>query len=174
MKKLLKCCKGSSGFTLMELMIVIAIIIILSGAIVSRVSTSGERAKLGKATQEAEEIATACRAYYADTGVWPKDLNPSLVTAPANPNALATGYDESGAGTSTGTGASKAPYLEIASGDTPKDPWGVDYIVDIRQVNSKNFLYVISTGLDKTDDGVDTSSGKAKGDDVAILVHRFN
>ncbi len=164
--------KKQSGFTLMELMIVIAIIIILSGAIVSRVSTSGERAKVGKATAEVEEIATACRAYYADTGVWPDaDANGIgvLVSAPSNQPA---GLDEYGNAT-TGSSPSKSPYLEVVQGTNPQDPWKHNYILKMNPIGGAKFLYVISKGPDGEDNGVD-ANGKAQKDDIAVMVHRFS
>jgi general secretion pathway protein G len=170
MIKTLKRSKGIAGFTLMELMIVIAIIIILSGAIVSRVSTSGERAKVGKATAEVEELATACRAYYADTGVWPGNDISVLLSAP---NPAPQGLDEYGKA-ATGDSPSKSPYLEVATGTTLLDPWKKPYQLTITTINGASFLYVISNGPNGNSDGINNSTGKVNPDDIAVLVHRFS
>lgn len=119
--------KRNGGFTLMELLIVIAIIMILAGAIVARIGTSGEKAKKAKVTAELEEISSGCRGFYADIGAWP--TNEAAIMGPA---ADLTAVDNDGAAL-TGAALAKAiddwkgPYLEATGDELPKDPWANKY-----------------------------------------------
>jgi prepilin-type N-terminal cleavage/methylation domain-containing protein len=59
------------GFTLIEIVIAVAIVAIFAAAISPMVFRHLEDAKVGKAQNEAETIATAVLNYYKDTGSWP-------------------------------------------------------------------------------------------------------
>ena len=51
------------GFTLVELLVVVAMIAVLGGALTTSVSQSRKRAQIAKATQDAKEITNAILAY---------------------------------------------------------------------------------------------------------------
>lgn len=146
----------NKGFTLMELMIVIAIIMILAGAIVARVSTTGERAKVAKAKAECEEIASACRAFNLDTGLWPIDFDgliKSATTKGNNEEYVSTDI------TSIPGASWEGPYLETEKEEVPLDPWGQPY--QLKYDNGPpHKLYV--------------RAGTAHEDDVYRLVHLLN
>ena len=59
------------GFTLIEVVIAVAIVAILAAAISPMVFHHLEDAKVGKAQNETETIALAVMSYYKDTGTWP-------------------------------------------------------------------------------------------------------
>ncbi len=59
------------GFTLIEIVIAVAIVAIFAAAISPMVFRHLEDAKVGKAQNEAETIATAILNYYKDVGAWP-------------------------------------------------------------------------------------------------------
>ena len=59
------------GFTLIEIVIAVAIVAIFAAAISPMVFRHLEDAKIGKAQNEAETIATAVLNYYKDVGAWP-------------------------------------------------------------------------------------------------------
>lgn len=147
--------KLNKGFTLMELMIAIAIIMILAGAIVARLGSGTEKAKIGKATGELQEIVTASRSFFGDTGVWPEDTK-SLVNS-----ATTTGYNEYGeSGKSFEEGGVwRGPYLETkVPGEVPNDPWKQSYTI-------------VPTG----DNAINAhSNGPPKGQPIDILIHRFS
>lgn len=163
--------KRGGGFTLMELMIVIAIIMILSGAIIARIGTGSEKAKIAKATSELNEIAAACRVFRLDTGLWPKNVS-VLVSAPTN-----EGYDDQ-TFQKVGNILSKPPYLEVAQNTVPPDPWGHDYGVWVLTVDQKkvghNNLYAWSNGPNGSFQAANYDTGEANGDDIAVLLHRCN
>jgi len=140
--------RNRKGFTLMELMMVIAIIMILAGAIVARVSTTGERAKVAKATAELEELASACRAFNLDTGLWPIDVQ-SLITKPIE------GLNEDYGSQAIPVDSWRGPYIEVETAEVPKDPWDEAYRID----NSGKKLYVKAGALHE---------------DIELLVHLYN
>jgi len=59
------------GFTLIEIVIAVAIVAIFAAAISPMVFRHLEDAKVGRAQNEAETIATAVLNYYKDVGAWP-------------------------------------------------------------------------------------------------------
>ena len=67
------------GFTLMELLIVITLIVILAGIAISSYSTSVRRAKEAVLRENLFRMNEALDQYLADKGKWPPDLS-ALVT----------------------------------------------------------------------------------------------
>lgn len=64
------------GFTLIELMVVVAIIAILSYLVVANMGRMRAKAKLGRVSTELNDIAKALSAYYQDNGYsYPADAN---------------------------------------------------------------------------------------------------
>lgn len=159
----------------MELMIVIAIIMILAGALTARMSSSGEKAKIAKATSEMEAIASGLRAAYADTGAWfygnSWGGDAGLIDS-ANIKAL----DDTGKGLSATQLADvkdnwNGPYL-VAVGSLPLDPWKKEY--NIYASSSAGALAILCRGPNKAwQSGGSWYKGEATGDDIVILVHRF-
>lgn len=62
------------GFTLIELMIVMAIISIMASLLIPQFSTSIARAKDVKLKADLATLDSAIMMYYVDKGVYPKDL----------------------------------------------------------------------------------------------------
>ena len=63
--------KGNSGFTLLELLTVIAIMIILAGILVPTVGMVRQKAKAARAQADIESLCVALKMYEADFGVFP-------------------------------------------------------------------------------------------------------
>ena len=71
--------RQARGFTLMELLIVITLIVILAGIAISTHATSVRRAKEAALKENLFRLNESLDQYHADKGIWPPDLS-SLVT----------------------------------------------------------------------------------------------
>lgn len=127
-----------SGFTLIEIMVVIVILGILAGLIVPRIMGRPEEAKQLKAKMQIESIGTALKLYKLDMGSYPTTEQglQALVAAPGT----------------TGTSKwRKGGYLD--KGRVPKDPWDNDFIYLAPGTNGDYDL--ISYGADGVSGGDD-------------------
>lgn len=110
-KKLSGLIKNEDGWTFMETLIVIAIILILTATTGFIAVNSLEKARAAAAKTQIESFATALEAYYIDCGNYP--------TAEQGLSALRKKPEAS-----PGSGSWGSPYLYK---DAPKDPWGYEY-----------------------------------------------
>lgn len=101
---------GQAGFTLMEILIVVAIIALVAGYAASRIFDGGDKAKASLTKAKMGEIAGALDMYKLDVGRYPttQDGLNALLQAPG--------------------GASKwnGPYVKNT--DNIKDAWGADFV----------------------------------------------
>ena len=101
-----------SGFTLIELMVVIIILGILAGLIIPRIMEDPEKAKVVKAKLQIEGFSAALKRYKLDNGDYPStDQGMQALVEKPSVGKIPGRYPEKG-------------YLP----KVPKDPWGNDYV----------------------------------------------
>jgi general secretion pathway protein G len=105
---------NNRGFTLIELMVVIAILSMLAVLVVPKIVGHSDDAKITDAQVQIRNLETALKMYKLDNGVYPETEQglQALVTKPTTGTAPRK-YRDGG-------------YLE--SKNVPKDPWGNDFI----------------------------------------------
>ena len=132
------------GFTLIELMVVMAILATLAFIVVPRFMGEPEKARRLKAEVTIANLETALKTYYLDNGVYPSTEQglEALVREP-NTDPLPGRWRDGG-------------YLE--KGKVPTDPWGNDYVY-LSPGNHGDFD-IISYGGDKIE------GGEGKGADI--------
>lgn len=110
-KKLAEIINNEDGWTFMETLIVIAIILILTATVGFIAVSSLEKSRVAAARTQIESFATALEAYYIDCGNYP--------TTEQGLSALRKKPESSPSSDRWG-----GPYLYK---DAPKDPWGFEY-----------------------------------------------
>jgi general secretion pathway protein G len=98
--------RHQSGFTLIEIMIVAAIVVMLAALVGPTLFSNLGKGQRAAALSQMDALSTALDSYRLDVGQYPKALE---------------GLIENDTGRDIWAG----PYLR---GDLPKDPWGNDYV----------------------------------------------
>lgn len=135
--------RSPAGFTLIEIIIVMAIISLLAGTVVPLASATLRAERVERATSEIEEISTALDAYYYDRGAFPTALDASDFLGVY----LLAGVDKG----------------------RIRDEWASGYYRSSRQTNPDRF-HVWSVGENGVNDGMSsedfvvTVEGRAAGD----------
>lgn len=98
------------GFSLIELLLVLAILGVLAAIVVPKLGGQSEKARITTTRTQIGNLSTALSNFEIDNGRYPSTSEglKALVEKPSN----AIGWEQ--------------PYIE--SGVVPKDPWGNDYI----------------------------------------------
>lgn len=96
-----------AGFTLIEVLLVVAILGILATVVAVNLGGHGERARMRATRASISAISTAIDMYEIDTGRIPASLN-NLVSGSGEPNW-------------------NGPYLK---GGVPADPWGTQFSLE--------------------------------------------
>jgi general secretion pathway protein G len=102
--------QSRAGFTLVEILLVVAILGILAGVAVVSLKGRTQAANITAARTSIQAISTAIDTYEVDNGVYPPSLQ-SLLTKGSELNW-------------------NGPYLK--DGRMPKTPWGEDFIYSIK------------------------------------------
>lgn len=102
----------ATGFTLIELMVVIVILGVLAGLVVPRITEKPEEARRVKAKMQIQELSSALKEFKIDNGFYPSTEQglQALVEKPAVGNTPRN-YPSGG-------------YMS----KIPKDPWGNEYV----------------------------------------------
>ncbi len=155
------------GFTILEIVIVIAVIGILVGVMVPVLTNVMEEARISKAKSEVDALAKAILRLYEDTTYWPVDNDISTVAAWNDPrNGLAANNPNPAIYPGW-----KGPYA-IQRIDV--DPWGTPYFYDgggrINQSErGAGQTCVMSYGPNRGENGsLNRADRQSQGDDIVF------
>jgi type II secretion system protein G len=117
--------RSNSGFTILELIVNVAIIGILSAIAIPAYIAFRDRAKIAQAKSDLHHIQLAIEQLAIDTNKWP---GPNEVGKVADKEVWDLNSSDAGLvnGDQTKFPGWKGPYLQ----SVPKDPWGSNYFFD--------------------------------------------
>jgi general secretion pathway protein G len=129
---------ASSGFSLIELMIVIVILGLLASVLVPKIMDRPDEARVTKAQVDIRQLEFALKLYKLDNGKYPttdQGLKALIEKPEANPEPR--NYRDGG-------------YLDAS--EVPADPWGNEYVYRSPGEEDRPFE-IISLGADGDDGG---------------------
>jgi prepilin-type N-terminal cleavage/methylation domain-containing protein len=161
-----------TGFTLVELLVVISIVGLLAGLMTVAVPRAMESGKKAKAKGELTAIVAAVKAYKQEYGRWPGSVTATSDATFEDADSKSLLSALGGTSNALVENPKSVRFLEGAGTDgTMQDPWGMQYfvILDADDSNSMNYqgrqisisVLAVSFGKDKKQD---TTPGS--GDDV--------
>jgi len=107
---------SKKGFTLVELIVVIAIIAVLTAVVSPTAYNAIEKAKVARATLDMKTIKTAAMSFNGDTGTWPlRGIGTPL-------RGTGAGFINNTDGNGNTVHGWDGPYLE----KWPRNPWGAN------------------------------------------------
>lgn len=144
----MKMIKGTRGFTLVELIIVLAVIAIILGVVIPAIRGMQEEANLTRAEQELHTLETAVMSYFRHNGTFPSGITTDLTGA--SPKIIESVLDD--------------PFDTDATGNTYGYVTGNDAeFGDYYILYTQGPDLVGATSWNATTNQVDTS-----GDDIAV------
>jgi len=135
------------GFTIIEILVVMAIIGILSTIATASLLSAREGARIAKARHDIDAIVSAVKGLENDTGEWPGHQEVEKITTAGTNEIWDLSAPAAGlAGTDGNFPGWNGPYI----GNLPKDPWGQNYFWDSDyQVGGVDRVVVGSFGPNK-------------------------
>jgi len=130
--------KRRSGFTLIEVLIVIVVIAILAAIVIPRLLGAGREAREASLRAHLQEIRNAIGLFQAQCGDYPAALTDIMATS-----APATG----GNGVTINAADFRGPYLTTPDGNLPKNP------ITGANVVGTDWTYTATTGAVKAKSG---------------------
>ena len=130
--------RAEAGFTLVEMLVVIAIIGLIMGLVGPRVLNSLGESKVKAAKLQIESFSSSLDLFYLDVGRYPtvSEGLAALAQRPGN------------------TGIWNGPYLK--TGSVPTDPWGHVYLY--RAPAERGPYEIVSLGSDGQEGGMGTAA----------------
>ncbi len=191
-----KTLRSTGGFTLIEIVIVLAIVAVLAGILTPTLTKYVGDSRQRKAEADTRGLAAAMAMMYGDTGHWPiwvvgtattatDSAYNVLVTADGDIPAMDVGVTEWNGSSedfkdqiidnavgypATGRRAWRGPYME----NTMADPWGSKYMANVEFLQPANIggtkpVFVLSAGPNKLIETMFDQSGPSiarGGDDI--------
>ena len=167
---------GRAGFTLVEVVVVIAVVALLAAILAPLIAKNIDDAKLARAENEAMVLASGMAAFYKDVGRWPTmdatgtyngvtTLTAGSAAAPgtavgsngwdSDTTQAAIDFMENHLYNNTPKGAAAYPTTGKRAwrgpyiNEAPLDPWGTPYMVNIEATDTTSAVekgFVISAG----------------------------
>jgi general secretion pathway protein G len=130
------------GFTLLEIMIVVSIIVVLLGLAISKMGNPTGFAKQTAVRADVQAIGTQLQLYESMNGFYPSSAQglQALVTQPSNDPRPARWYQF---------------FKQV-----PKDPWGSDYVYRCPGLKNSSGYDLYSAGPDRMADTADDDWGQ--------------
>lgn len=127
--------RAQSGFTLVEMLLVLVILATLAAIVVPKFAGRSEQAKVTAAQTEIKNLEIALDAFEVDNSYYPKgsDGLKELIEQPNNANDW------------------RGPYID----EIPTDPWGNEYVYTSPGKHNSNGFDLQSTGADGRTGGDD-------------------
>ena len=139
--------RAEAGFTLVEMLVVIAIIGLIMGLVGPRVLSSLGESKVKAAKLQIESFSSSLDLFYLDVGRYPTSSEGLAALAQRPDNASVW----------------NGPYLK--TGSVPPDPWGHLYVY--RAPAERGPYEIVSLGSDGQEGGVGTASDLSSESTVA-------
>ena len=131
------------GFTLIEIMVVVAILAILGATVVPLILDRPDQARMVKAKQDIRAIEAALDLYKLDNFNYPtSDQGLQALVEPPSSDPVAPNWKDGG-------------YLK----KLPKDPWGREYLYLSPGENGEVDIYTLGRDGSNGGDGVDADIG---------------
>ncbi len=119
--------KNNSGFTILELIVNVAIIGILTAIAVPAYTTFRDKARVAQARSDLHNIQLAMELLANDTSQWPGHQPVGKTNTAANNEIWDLSDEIAGLVDTDGNFPNwKGPYMK----SVPKDPWGMNYFLD--------------------------------------------
>ena len=154
----------NAGFTLLEVLVVAAIIVIIAGIMIPRMAGHTEKARQNKAKAELAQLASALAMVKLDN---PDAVRYCRLEDLDNPTSSPPTRDGDGNLYAVNPFNNwNGPYMIFndvlggTSDDVPNDPWGNDYILDVSTVAAQGYAVLKTLGKDGTDGTSDDISHK--------------
>ena len=179
------------GFTLIEVVVVLAVVAILAAILVPTIEKNIRDAKITRATNEVQVIAAAMASFYKDVGEWPvtnssdntqtntlletnDGTRPDLTTNVSNWDTTTVDTFDAQLVSNPYSNPPKqnkwdGPYIN----ELKADPWGYKYVCNIADVSGAYAVFVLSAGSDgyiDTEAQQSQSSASINSNDIGVRI----